>query len=74
MLLTLDPEGVKKLIDEYEGEVQNIKKSCLQMSWHLRGGASYIDILNMSNTERDNINSIIEQHMETTKQSGLPFF
>lgn len=74
MLLTLDPDGVKKLIDRYETDVLNIKKSCLQMSWHLRGGATYLDILNMSNSERETINSIIEHHMETTKQSGLPFF
>ncbi len=44
------------------------------MSWHLRGGATYEDILNMSNSEREMINNIIEQHMETTKTSGLPYF
>lgn len=74
MLLTLDPEGVKKLIDRYEKDTKDIKKSCLQMSWHLRGGASYTDLLNMSNEEREIINNIIESHMETTKQSGLPYF
>lgn len=74
MLLTLDPDGVKKLIDRYDTDVQNIKKSCMQMSWHLRGGATYQDILNMSNDERETINKIIEQHMETTKTSGLPYF
>lgn len=74
MLLTQTPEGVKKLIDRYEKDVIEIKKSCLTMSWHLRGGASYTDILNMSNDEREFINKLIEQHMETTKQSGLPYF
>ncbi len=74
MLLTLDPEGVKKLIDQYDSDTQSIKKSCMQMSWHLRGGATYEDILNMSNSEREMINNIIEQHMETTKTSGLPYF
>lgn len=74
MLLTLAPEGVKRLIERYEKEVSDIKKSCLEMSWHLRGGATYTDILNMSNQEREMINKIIEQHMETTKQSGLPYY
>jgi len=74
MLLTLDPDGVKKLIDRYDSDVKAIKNACMQMSWHLRGGASYQDILNMSTEERDNINKIIEQHMETTKNSGLPYF
>lgn len=74
MLLTLDPEGVKKLIDQYDKEVTEIKKSCLQMSWYMRGGASYEDILNMSTTEREAINKIIQSNMETTKSSGLPFY
>jgi hypothetical protein len=74
MLLTLDPDGVKRLIERYEKDVKDIRKSCLQMSWHLRGGATYEDVLNMSTEEREIINSIIEQHMETTKQSGLPYF
>lgn len=74
MLLTLEPEGVKKLIDRYEKDTKEIKKACLEMSWHLRGGTSYMDILNMSNEEREIISDIIESHMETTKQSGLPYF
>lgn len=44
------------------------------MSWYLRGGASYIDILNMSNQERKILNEIIENNLETTKKTQLPFF
>lgn len=40
----------------------------------MRGGASYEDILNMSTFERDQINKIIEEHMEVTKKSQLPYF
>ena len=74
MLLTLDSEGIKKLIDTYDKEVTDIKRNCLQMAWHMRGGASYEDILNMSANERQAINKIIEQNLETTKSSGLPYF
>ena len=44
------------------------------MAWHMRGGTSYTDILNMSYEERKEINSLIEEHMEVTKKSQLPFF
>jgi len=57
-----------------EQEVGGIRKSAMTMAWHLRGGASYEDILNMSNSERTFINEIIEDHMETTKKTNLPFF
>lgn len=44
------------------------------MSWYMRGGATYEDILNMSEPERNAIASIIESNLETTKKSKLPFF
>ena len=44
------------------------------MAWYMRGGASYEDVLNMSDAERRSINEIIESNIEVTKQSQLPFF
>lgn len=44
------------------------------MAWHMRGGASYEDILNMSITERIEINKMIERNMEVTKKTQLPYF
>ena len=40
----------------------------------MRGGISYNDVLNLSVTERKSISKLIEENMETTKKSGLPFF
>lgn len=57
-----------------EKECADIKRSALTMAWHMRGGASYTDILNMSYEERKQINKLIEEHMETTKKTQLPFF
>lgn len=44
------------------------------MSWYMRGGVSYEDILNMSAEERAEINAIIDNNMEVAKKSQLPFF
>lgn len=74
MLLRLDPEAIEKLIDRYQKEVQGIKKSALTMAWYMRGGASYVDILNMSVNERKAINEIIDSNLDVTKKSQLPFF
>ena len=70
----MPPEGIKKLIDNYEKEVSGIKKNALTVSWYMRGGVSYEDILNMSTEERQSINEIIESNLETTKKSQMPFF
>lgn len=40
----------------------------------MRGGVSYVDILNMSNNERKAITEIIDNNLEITKKSQLPFF
>jgi hypothetical protein len=73
-LLTLEPLGVQKLLDEMESDTNTIKKTALQFSWYMRGGVSYVDVLNMSPQERKAISEIIEDNLETTKKSNLPFF
>jgi hypothetical protein len=40
----------------------------------MRGGVTYEDVLNMSETERESINKIVEDHLETTKKTQMPFF
>ena len=73
-LLHLDHEGVKKLIDDMENECSAIKKNALSMSWYMRGGVTYEDVLNMSTMERDEIRKIIDSNLEVTKKSQIPFF
>jgi hypothetical protein len=73
-LLHLDHEGVKKLIDDMESECAAIKKNALSMSWYMRGGVTYEDVLNMSTIEREEIKKIIDNNLEVTKKSQMPFF
>ena len=73
-LLHLDHEGVKKLINDMESECAAIKKNALSMSWYMRGGVTYEDVLNMSTIEREEIKKIIDNNLEVTKKSQMPFF
>ena len=57
-----------------ENEANEIKSSALKLSWYMRGGVSYEDILNMSTYERTQLNEIVKSNLETTKKSNLPFF
>ena len=57
-----------------EKECDDIKASALKMAWHMRGGISYTDVLNMSISERRSLGKLIEDNLETTKKSGLPYF
>ena len=40
----------------------------------MRGGVTYDEAMQMSQAERDIIDGIIKENLETTKKSGLPFF
>jgi len=57
-----------------EKECAEIKRNALSMSWYMRGGVSYEDVLNMSEDERRQINEIINSNLQVTKDSKLPFF
>jgi hypothetical protein len=55
-------------------QIKEIKKNALSMSWYMRGGTSYNDIMNMSQQEVDSINEIIKDNLEITKESKMPHF
>ena len=74
MLLSAKPDELRKLIDNYDKQVKEIKHNALTMAWYMRGGVSYEDVLNMSISEREQLNEIVEDNLETTKRTGLPFF
>ena len=72
--MNLGHEGVQKLLDTMENDSNEIKTSALKLSWFMRGGVSYEDILNMSTYERTQLNEIVKSNLETTKKTNIPFF
>ena len=70
----MGPEQVQKLLDGMDKEINQIKKNALKFSWYMRGGVSYEDVLNMCESEREALSQIIDENLETTKKTQLPFF
>ena len=62
------------MVDRMDQEAKDIRQQSLKMSWYMRGGATYEDVLQMSNQERDLVASLIKENLDTTKSSKLPFF
>jgi hypothetical protein len=65
---------VEDLLNQMEREANELKRQGLKMSWYMRGGATYEDVMNMSHAERTMISELIKDNLETTKNSKLPFF
>ena len=51
-----------------------MKDNAMGLTWSMRGGVQYVDVLNMSHKERAMIAKLSKENLETTKKSGLPFF
>ena len=70
----LDTQGIEKLVKQYELDIKAIKDELLRICWFMRGSVSYFDSLMLDVEEREIIGKIISDNLETTKESGLPFF
>ena len=72
--MNVSNEEVESVLDKLDKDSRAVREEALRMSWHMRGGLTYDDALYLSSQEREIIGKIIKQNMETTKESGLPFF
>jgi hypothetical protein len=57
-----------------EKEAMSIRSEILKLCWYMRGGLTYSEGMNLSSQEREIINTIVKENLDTTKKSGLPFF
>jgi hypothetical protein len=57
-----------------ESESKEIKAQSLKLAWHMRGGITYEQVLQLSPVERQMISDLAKENIETTKKSGLPWF
>ena len=72
--MNLNIDEIKELIEQFKKDSKAIKNNILELCWHMRGSISYNDAMLLSLDEREIINKLIKEHIETTQKSGLPFF
>jgi hypothetical protein len=57
-----------------EKDAKALKDDVLRICWYMRGSISYDDGMLLSQGDKDIINKIIKDNLETTQKSGMPFF
>lgn len=67
-------DQIEKLYEDMVKETNNIVINCQKLAWYMRGGLSYTEIMNLSSQELENLNKIVEENLELTKKTKLPFF
>lgn len=72
--MSLTDEEIVAMLDQMEQETKAIKDNVLRLCWYMRGSISYNDAMMLSKDDREIINKIIKDNLETTQKSNLPFF
>jgi hypothetical protein len=67
-------DEIEELVKSFEKDCKEIKKSLYILCWYMRGSLSMDQAFLLDYESRTIIQSIIEDNLETTKKSGLPFF
>lgn len=60
-----------KVLDQ---ESKQLKFELTKMCWHMRGGLSYEEAYFLGHEEREVIAKVIEENLEITKKTQLPYF
>jgi hypothetical protein len=55
-------------------DCQNIRQEAIKISWFMRGGLTYDQAMALGMHEREIINNLIKDNLETTQKTGLNFF
>lgn len=70
----MDNEQIVQELTRLDAESKEIKNSIIRMAWYMRGGTTIAELLESPNSDRELINSLIKENLDTTKKSGMPFF
>jgi hypothetical protein len=73
-LLTKGETDLITFLKDYDAQTKNLKLEIMKVCWHMRGGISWQEALNLSPEERTIVSELVKQNMETTKKTGQPFF
>lgn len=70
----LKNEEIEKFIQDYDKDTKALKNELAKICWYMRGSIGYTEAHLLSYEERVGIAKLIEENLETTKTTGLPFF
>ena len=70
----MDNEEIIKELEKLDKESQSIRNELIRITWWMRGGITYDQAFNLGFKERQMINNLIKDNIETSKKTGVPIF
>ena len=65
---------IEDLVKSHDRDFKNIKKDLFKICWYMRGSLTVEQAYQLDPESREIIYKIIEENLETTKETGLNFF
>lgn len=72
--MSLDNESIVEMIDDFDNDSKALKKNLYKLCWYMRGGIALDEAYCLSPAERDIVMSVINDNIELTNKTGIPFF
>lgn len=72
--MTLSISEIQALVKKYEVESKAIRSEMYKLAWYMRGALTIDQAFMLDIQDREIIVDLIKENLETTKESGLPFF
>ena len=67
-------EEIIRELEKLDKESRSIKNELIRITWWMRGGITYEQAFNLGNKERQMVNELIKDNIETSKKTGVPIF
>lgn len=67
-------EEIHKEVKKLEDESKALKKELYKLAWFMRGALTFEQAYLLDVADREIISEIVQENLETTKESQLPFF
>jgi hypothetical protein len=72
--LTLTLPEIQAEVEKLEKESKAIKSEIFRLAWYMRGSLSFTEAYMLDYQDRLIIGEIIQENLEITKDSQMPFF
>ena len=70
----MSPEDMVTYFNRLENQSKALKEELFRLCWYMRGSLSFTESYLLTYEDRLIISKIIEENLETTKTSQMPFF
>lgn len=73
-LLAMTSEEIDQEVAKLDKESKALREELYKLAWFMRGSISIEQAFMMDFQDREIVSELIKNNLETTKESGLPFF